>query len=171
MEYDPFRRCYIALICYRISTLKAACYVLAPEGLAIGDKIYSSDIAPIRLGNSLLVSNIPYNIKIHNVESYPGSGGRYVRAAGGWAKIVEKGVNSVVVQFRNGAKKRIPNECCATIGSVSNYLARTRLLRRAGVSRLMGFRPKVRGVAKNPVDHPHGGGNGKKSGCAVSKSP
>lgn len=83
LEYDPFRNCHIALVCYRLVNLKVICYILAPEGIGIGDKIFASDTTPIRLGNTLLLANIPFNVKIYNIEASPGGGASYVRSAGG----------------------------------------------------------------------------------------
>ena len=115
--------------------------------------------------------NIPLNVKIHNVESFPGSGAVFARAAGTWALIAESSSTSVIVVLRSGLRKVLSPYCVATIGRVSNINHRSNKFYKAGQSRRAGIRPTVRGVAMNPVDHPHGGGKGKKSKNAVAQSP
>lgn len=153
---------YLALLLYPIGILT---YIIAPKDIKIGSKIFSGDVIPISVGNNTYLKNIPLNLKIHNIESYPNSGAKYIKSAGLWAKIIDKSATHAFVIFKNNTIKKLSIFCTATIGEVSNssYFS-SKLLYKAGQTRkLLNKRPKVRGVAKNPVDHPHGGGNGKKS--------
>lgn len=141
-----------------------ASYILAPQGIRPGHVVSSGPFSPVSLGCCLLLKNIPFNTKIHNIESYPMSGGKYARSAGNWATVVERGQDWVMILFHNGKKKKLSSLCSATIGRASNIFYRKRsILFKAGDSRLRGIRPSVRGVVQNPTDHPHGGGKGKKS--------
>lgn len=139
-------------------------YIIAPENLKPGDLVAAGDFALPSIGSTLLLKDIPFNIKIHNIESFPCSGGKFIRSAGNWAKILEKRDTEVIVLFKNGIKKSFSLHCSATIGRVSNLQhKKANIMFKAGTNRLRGVRPKVRGVVMNPVDHPHGGGKGKKS--------
>lgn len=138
-------------------------YIIAPVGLKPGAIIYNG-LNVFTLGSCLFLKDIPFNIKIHNIESYPNSGAIFIRSAGTWAKILEKTEKYVLILFKNGTKKKINPNCTACIGQVSNIMHKSKSkLRNAGHSRRLGIRPSVRGVAMNPVDHPHGGGRGKNS--------
>lgn len=161
IEKSRHHTCYLALIVYSIGIVS---YIIAPENLRVGSLVIAGPNSPKFSGCTSLIKFIPLNIKIHNIESFPGSGGKYIRSAGSWAKILEKKKISATVLFHNGTKKELSLYCSATIGQVSNSLHKHfQLYRNAGSKRRRGFRPKVRGVAMNPVDHPHGGGEGKKS--------
>jgi len=168
LEYDPNRRAYLALIFY--NHIDILSYIVAPEGLQIGESVIAGFGAPTAPGNASLLKFIPLRVKIHNIEGYPTGGAKYCRSAGTWAIILNKRHNVAQLLFSNG-KKKFSLDCLATFGVVSNSLSRSYIKKKAGYSRLKGIRPCVRGVAMNPVDHPHGGGNGKKSPRAVSMSP
>jgi large subunit ribosomal protein L2 len=158
IDHDPQRTGLIALLCYSTGILS---YILAPEGLKVGDIIYPE--SQYTLGNTLKLKDINPGVVIHNIELNPGRGAQLVRAAGTGVQLV-KGYNYdnyVVVQLRSGEHRLISKECQAAVGTVSNGSHREKSLRKAGKSRWLGRRPKVRGVAMNPVDHPHGGGEGK----------
>lgn len=151
-------------------------FIILPENLFPGDVIISSEMAKIKIGNSLLIKNIPLNVPIHNIELIPKKGGQLSRSAGCFSFIVKKtllyaGLSLNSKKLVNGRIFLILLSCSATIGKVSNRNFRFSILRKAGVRRNKNFRPVVRGVAKNPFDHPHGGGEGKKSSKAVSMSP
>ena len=151
-----------------VATLIYSCgvvsYILAPYGIRPGHTVWAGPNAKPTLGSCLPLRNVPLNIKIHNIESRPGGGAKYARAAGTWAKVAERGSNEVVVVFKNGRRKRLHQDCSAVIGGLSNIHRRKQnVASKAGASRNAGRRPSVRGVAQNPVDHPHGGGKGKKS--------
>lgn len=160
---------FIAGIAYSIGIIS---YITAPYGLRIGDIVTASWQADWRqVGNAMPLINIPLNIKIHNIESFPGSGAVYARSAGTWALIAEASAAGVVVVFRSGTRKKLSPYCLATIGRVSNINYRNITFYKAGQTRLNGVRPSVRGVAMNAVDHPHGGGKGKKSKNSLPQSP
>ena len=161
LEHDPNRSANIALIKYSDNEYS---YIIALENLKIGDKIISSDSAEIAVGNCMQLKNIPVGIIISNVELKPKKGAQFARSAGSFATIVNKDSGKVSVKLRSGEVRMVEGECKATIGVVSNVDKKNIKLGKAGRKRWLGFRPKVRGVAKNPVDHPHGGGEGKTSG-------
>lgn len=163
IEYDPHRTAFIALIEYTDGVLS---YILAPHKMAIGDKVMSSDtnIAEIKLGNAMSIKNIPVGTLIHNIELKPKAGAQVARAAGAYAQIISKDSDFVLVRLRSGEIRRVPVLCMATIGVVSNLDNQNTVVGKAGRSRQKGIRPSVRGVVMNPVDHPHGGGEGKTSG-------
>lgn len=161
LEYDPNRSAFIALIKYEDGE-KA--YILAPQRLAEGDKVISSDKADIKPGNTMHLKNIPVGTIIHNVEIKVGKGGQLARAAGSYVQLVGKDGGYAQVKLRSGELRLIPDNCLATIGAVSNPDHQNRVIGKAGRSRWLGIRPCVRGVAMNPVDHPHGGGEGRTSG-------
>ena len=161
IEYDPNRTAFIALIEYED---KSVSYILAPQGLNIGDKVKSGELADIKIGNSLPLKNIPVGTVIHNIELKPGKGGQLVRSAGGSAQISGKDSGYTQVKLGSGEVRLVFSECYATIGAMSNPDQQNIKKGKAGRNRWLNVRPSVRGVAKNPVDHPHGGGNGKTSG-------
>nr|YP_009106390.1 ribosomal protein L2 [Fusochloris perforata]AIT95198.1 ribosomal protein L2 [Fusochloris perforata] len=158
VEYDPNRNARIALVSYQDGEKK---YILYPRGLKVGDQIISSINAPINVGNSLPLQNIPLGSEIHNVELHPGSGGQLVRAAGTAAQLVAKEGNLVTLRLPSGEVRLVSNTCWATIGQIGNVDAINLTVGKAGRNRWLGRRPKVRGVVMNPVDHPHGGGEGR----------
>ena len=158
LEYDPNRSANIALIQYEDGT-KA--YILAPEGLNIGDKVVSSANADIKPGNCLPVANIPVGTMIHNIELYPGKGAQLVRSAGVAAQLMAKENGKAMVRLPSGELRYVRLECKATIGVVGNADHYNVQLGKAGRTRHMGIRPTVRGSVMNPCDHPHGGGEGK----------
>ncbi len=160
-EHDPNRSANIALIKYSDNEYS---YIIALENLKIGDKIVSSDSAEIAVGNCMQLKNIPVGIIISNIELKPKKGAQLARSAGSFATIVNKDSGKVSIKLRSGEVRMVEGECKATIGVVSNVDKKNVKLGKAGRKRWLGFRPKVRGVAKNPVDHPHGGGEGKTSG-------
>ncbi len=161
IEYDPFRSAYISLLHY-VDGEKA--YILTPSKVSVGDEVVSGDIAPFNVGNCLKLKNIPAGSIIHNIELKPGRGGAIVRSAGGSAKLMGKDGKYVTVKLPSGEVRMILGECKATLGSVSNSSHANITIGKAGRNRWLGRRPRVRGVAMNPVDHPMGGGEGKASG-------
>jgi len=161
LEYDPNRSSYIALLLYKDGERR---YIIAPNGLRIGDKVISGINAPIEIGNCLPLNNIPIGTIIHNVEMRPGKGAQMIRSAGTSAQIITREEGYVMLRMRSGEVRKILATCRACIGTVSNTEHNLRSLGKAGASRWIGGRPTVRGVAMNPVDHPHGGGEGKTSG-------
>jgi len=160
-EYDPNRSAFINLVKYEDGEYR---YILAPQKLSIGDKIISSKNADIKEGNSLPLNNIPLGTNIHNVELKPGAGGQLARSAGSSVQIVSKEDVFVQLKLNSGEIRLVNNKCLATIGVLSNPDNKNTKLGKAGRKRYLGFRPKVRGVVMNPVDHPHGGGEGRTSG-------
>ncbi|PCJ26950.1 MAG: 50S ribosomal protein L2 [Rickettsiales bacterium] len=161
IEYDPNRTAYIAFIKYEDDTVS---YILAPAKLVAGDKIISSADADIKIGNCLPLANIPVGTIVHNVEMKPGKGGQIARSAGTSVSIVGKDSGYAQIKLASSEVRLVPLECRATIGTLSNAEKKNTIVGKAGRSRWMGKRPHVRGVAMNPVDHPHGGGEGKTSG-------
>jgi large subunit ribosomal protein L2 len=161
VEYDPNRTARIALVSY---TDGAKRYVIAPDKLAVGDKIVAGAGADIKIGNSLPLKNIPLGTVIHNIELRPGQGAKLVRSAGTLAQLVAKEGDYAQVKLPSGEVRMIQMVCMATIGQVGNAEQGKVFLGKAGRSRWRGRRPHVRGVAMNPIDHPHGGGEGKTSG-------
>ncbi len=158
LEYDPNRSANIALVQYE-DGVKA--YILAPEGLKVGDKVISSSTADIKPGNCLPVANIPVGTVIHNIELYPGKGAQLVRSAGVGAQLMAKENGKAMIRLPSGELRYVRLECKATIGVVGNADHSNVQLGKAGRSRHMGIRPTVRGSVMNPCDHPHGGGEGK----------
>lgn len=161
IEYDPNRTAHIALVCYADGERR---YVIAPKGLSAGDRIESGDAAPIKVGNTLPLRNIPVGSIIHCLELKPGKGAQLARSAGASVQLVAREGQYATVRLRSGEMRKILTECRATIGEVSNSEHSLRSLGKAGAKRWLGVRPTVRGVAMNPVDHPHGGGEGRTSG-------
>ncbi|CAL4325181.1 50S ribosomal protein L2 [Buchnera aphidicola] len=160
-EYDPNRSANIALILYKDGKRN---YILAPKGLSIGDKVISGIKESIKVGNSLPLKNIPIGELVHNVEMKPGKGGQIARSAGSYVQLVASENTYVTIRLRSGEMRKIPSDCRATIGEVGNSEHMLRVLGKAGASRWRGIRPTVRGTAMNPVDHPHGGGEGRNFG-------
>jgi large subunit ribosomal protein L2 len=158
IEYDPNRNARIALLIYEDGEKR---YILQPNGLKVGTKVIAGSNAPIEDGNALPLSNIPLGTGVHNVELTPGKGGQIVRAAGATAQVVAKEGNYVTLKLPSGEVRLIRRECYATIGQVGNTDARNLSAGKAGRNRWKGRRPKVRGSVMNPVDHPHGGGEGR----------
>ncbi|NBV82593.1 50S ribosomal protein L2 [bacterium] len=158
IEYDPYRTSNLALISY-LDGSKA--YIIAPDKLAIGDKISSGPDADIRIGNALPLEKIPVGTIIHNVELVAGKGGQLARAAGSYVTLVAKSGDYAVLKLPSGEVRQINLQCRATVGQVGNHERRNRSLGKAGASRWLGRRPQVRGAVMNPCDHPHGGGEGK----------
>ncbi len=161
IEYDPNRSAHIALVLYADGERR---YILAPKGLFAGDTVRSGVDAPMKAGSCLPIRNIPVGSTIHNIEMRPGKGGQIARSAGTSAQLVAREGAYATVRLRSGEMRRIPSECRATLGEVSNSEHSLRQLGKAGASRWRGIRPTVRGVVMNPVDHPHGGGEGRTSG-------
>ena len=158
IEYDPYRNCNISLIHYTDGEKR---YILHPEGLIIGNYICSGKNSNISIGNSLPLECIPLGTHIHNIEMIPGKGSQLIRSAGLYGKILTKINNFVIVRLPSKTIKIFKKECCATIGVVDNFDYYNINLGKAGRSRWLGIRPSVRGSAMNPIDHPHGGGEGK----------
>lgn len=168
LEYDPNRTARIALVCYADGERR---YIIAPKGLSAGDKIESGDAAAIKIGNTLPLRNIPLGSVIHCIELKPGKGAQLARSAGTSVQLVAREGAYVTVRLRSGEMRKILADCRATIGEVSNSEHSLRSLGKAGATRWRGVRPTVRGVAMNPVDHPHGGGEGRTSGGRHPVSP
>lgn len=158
LEYDPNRTANIALIKYEDGTLA---YIIAPVGLKVGDTVISSANADIKPGNCLPIENIPTGTFIHNIELYPGKGAQLARSAGTAAQLMAKGDKMAQVRLPSGEVRMVPMNCKATVGQVGNIDHENVHIGKAGRKRHMGIRPGVRGSAMNPVDHPHGGGEGK----------
>ena len=161
IEYDPNRTAYIALVCYKDGERR---YVIAPKGLKAGDQVQSGQAAPIKVGNTLPLRNIPVGSVIHCVEMKPGKGAQLAPSAGTSVQLVAREGQYATLRLRSGEMRKVPSDCRATIGEVSNSEHSLRSLGKAGAKRWRGVRPTVRGVAMSPVDHPHGGGEGRTSG-------
>ncbi len=161
LEYDPNRSAFIALIRYTDGTLS---YILAPQRLAPGDTVVSGSRTDIKPGNCMPLRNMPVGSIIHNIELKPGAGGQLARSAGSYAQLLGKDPDRVVIRLVSGEQRLVRADCRATVGSVSNQDHQNAKLGKAGRSRWLGRRPHVRGVVMNPVDHPHGGGEGRTSG-------
>ncbi len=161
LEYDPNRTGFIALIEY---TDGERAYILAPQRLAPGDKIVAAERTDVKPGNAMPVKNMPVGTIVHNVELKPGKGGQMARSAGCFVQIVGRDAGYVQVKLSSGELRLVRGECMATVGAMSNADHMNESLGKAGRKRWMGVRPTVRGVAMNPVDHPHGGGEGRTSG-------
>jgi len=168
LEYDPNRSANIALVCYADGERR---YIIAPKGVSAGTEIISGDAAPIKPGNTLPIRNIPVGSVIHCIELKPGKGAQIARSAGTSAQLVARDGAYATLRLRSGEMRKILTECRATLGEVSNSEHSLRSLGKAGASRWRGVRPTVRGVAMNPVDHPHGGGEGRTSGGRHPVSP
>ncbi len=168
LEYDPNRTANLALLKYKDGEYR---YILAPRGVKAGDELMSGSSAPIRAGNAMELRNVPVGSVIHCVELKPGKGGQMVRSAGTSCQLVAREGTYATLRLRSGEMRRVLAECRATLGEVGNSEHNLRSLGKAGAKRWRGVRPTVRGVAMNPVDHPHGGGEGKTSGGRHPVSP
>ncbi len=161
IEYDPNRSAHLALLLYADGERR---YIIAPKGLAADDRVISGRDAPIKNGNALPLRNIPVGTQVHAIELKPGKGAQLARSAGCSAQIVAREGGYTTLRLRSGEMRRVHVECRATVGEVGREEHNLRKLGKAGAKRWRGIRPTVRGVAMNPVDHPHGGGEGKTSG-------
>ncbi len=168
LEYDPNRSAYIALALYADGERR---YVIAPNGIKAGDVICSGPEAPIKLGNCLPLTNIPIGSTLHCIELKPGKGAQIARSAGASVQLIAREGIYATLRLRSGEMRRVLSDCRAVIGEVGNVENNLRSLGNAGASRRRGIRPTVRGVAMNPIDHPHGGGEGKTSGGRHPVSP
>ena len=168
IEYDPNRSCRIALLQYADGEKR---YILRPLGLRVGDTVESGDSAPITIGNSLPLRNIPIGSMVHNIELRPGSGGQMARSAGSSAQIIAKEDRFAQLKLPSGEIRLALLDCRATIGQLGNIEHGSIKLGSAGIKRRLGVRPTVRGVAMNPVDHPLGGGRGKSKGRNLPRAP
>ncbi len=161
IEYDPNRTAFIALIKYEDGEVA---YILAPQRLAVGDTVIAGEKTDVKPGNAMKLAQMPVGTIIHNVEMKPGKGGQIARSAGTYAQVVGRDRGMVMVRLNSGEQRYIPGACMGTVGAVSNPDNSNQNFAKAGRKRWMGRRPLTRGVAKNPVDHPHGGGEGRTSG-------
>jgi large subunit ribosomal protein L2 len=161
LEYDPNRTAFIALIRYADDTLA---YILAPQRLSVGDEVVSGQQVDVKPGNAMPIANIPVGTIVHNVEMKIGKGGAIARSAGTYAQIVGRDQGYVIVRLNSGEQRLVHGQCFATIGAVSNPDHMNTSIGKAGRSRWLGRRPHNRGVTMNPIDHPHGGGEGRTSG-------
>lgn len=168
LEYDPNRTAFIALLQYEDGE-KA--YIIAPQRLKAGDKVVAGEKVDILPGNALPLKNIPVGTVVHNIELKPGKGAQIARSAGAYAQIIGKDGSHVMLRLASGEQRKVLDVCMATIGTVSNQDHSNTKVGKAGRKRWMGVRPTVRGVAMNPVDHPHGGGEGRTSGGRHPVSP
>ncbi len=168
IEYDPNRSAYISLVHYDDGEKR---YILSPLDISVGTIIVSGDKVPLKIGNALLLSNIPTGLFVHNVELIPGKGGQMVRTAGAYAQVMAHDNGYTTLKLPSGEVRLVSDQCMATIGQVGNRAFEQIVSGKAGRSRWLGKRPKVRGVVMNPVDHPHGGGEGKTSGGRHPVSP
>ncbi len=158
LEYDPNRTAHIALLCYADGERR---YIIAPKGVKEGDQLMAGRDAPIKVGNSLPLRNIPVGSTVHCIEMKPGKGAQMARAAGGSAQLVAREGSYATLRLRSGEMRKVPADCRATLGEVGNSEHNLENLGKAGAKRWRGVRPTVRGAAMNPVDHPHGGGEAK----------
>ena len=168
IEYDPNRSAYIALLHYKDGEKR---YIIAPKDLKPGMEVVSGTSVGIKVGNALPLDNIPVGTVVHNVEMKPGKGGQIARAAGTSARLVAKEGVYATLRLRSGEMRKVPAKCRATLGTVSKSEHNLEKIGKAGATRWRGVRPTVRGVAMNPVDHPHGGGEGRTSGGRHPVSP
>ncbi|MCE5360466.1 50S ribosomal protein L2 [Candidatus Igneacidithiobacillus taiwanensis] len=168
IEYDPNRSAHLALLCYADGERR---YILAPKGVQAGDTLVSGEDTPVRPGNCMPLRKIPVGSVVHNIEMRPGKGGQLARSAGASAQLMAREGDYAQLRLRSGEVRKIHVSCRATIGVVGNDEHASRQLGKAGATRWRGIRPTVRGVAMNPVDHPHGGGEGRTSGGRHPVSP
>jgi large subunit ribosomal protein L2 len=161
LEYDPNRTAFIALVKYQDGELA---YILAPQRLKVGDTVISGDKVDVKPGNAMPMKNMPVGTIIHNVEMKPGKGGQMARSAGTYAQLVGRDAGYALLKLASGEVRMVRSECMATVGAVSNPDQQNIVIAKAGRSRWLGIRPTTRGVAMNPIDHPHGGGEGRTSG-------
>jgi large subunit ribosomal protein L2 len=168
LEYDPNRSAHLALVCYSDGERR---YIIAPKGLQAGAQVISGSEAPIKSGNTLPLRNIPVGTTIHCVELVPGKGAQLARAAGNSVQLLAREGSYAQLRLRSGEVRRVHVECRATIGEVGNEENNLRSIGKAGAKRWRGIRPTVRGVAMNPIDHPHGGGEGRTAAAGGPRSP
>ena len=168
IEYDPNRTANIALILFKDGERR---YIIAPKGIEVGQEILSSEVTPVKPGNCMPLRNMPLGATLHCVELKPGKGAQIARSAGTSVQLVAKDGNYVTIRLRSGEMRKVSSDCKAVIGEVSNSEHNLISLGKAGAKRWRGVRPTVRGVAMNPVDHPHGGGEGRTSGGRHPVSP
>jgi large subunit ribosomal protein L2 len=168
LEYDPKRNSLIALVVYSNGIMS---YIIAPENVNVGDCVLAKEDIVFKPGNSTYLYNVPIGLKVNSIELVPNAGAQLIRAAGSYATVISRFESTVIVKLKSGELRKISSNCLATIGSVSNFQYIYRNFKKAGFYRLKGWRPVVRGVAMNPVDHPHGGGQGKTSGGRPSVTP
>ena len=161
LEYDPNRTSFIALVNYPDGE---QVYIIAPQRLAAGDKVVAGQQVDVKPGNAMPLGSMPVGTIVHNVELKPGKGGQVARAAGGYAQLVGRDQGYAIIRLKSGETRKVSSDCMATVGAVSNPDHLNESLGKAGRNRWLGVRPGVRGVAMNPVDHPHGGGEGRTSG-------
>jgi large subunit ribosomal protein L2 len=161
IEYDPNRSAFIALVKYEDGELA---YIIAPQRLGVGDSIVAAKKTDVKPGNAMEIGQAPVGTIVHNVEMKPGKGGQIARAAGTYVQIVGRDKGMVMVRLNSGEQRYVRSDCMCTVGAVSNPDNANQNLAKAGRNRWLGYRPLTRGVAKNPVDHPHGGGEGRTSG-------
>ena len=168
IEYDPNRSANLALLCYADGERR---YIIAPRGVAVGAELMSGAEAPIKPGNTLPIRNIPVGSTVHCIEMLPGKGAQIARSAGGSAQLLAREGTYAQMRLRSGEIRRVHIECRATIGEVGNEEHSLRQIGKAGAMRWRGIRPTVRGVAMNPIDHPHGGGEGRTGEARVPVNP
>lgn len=161
LEYDPNRSAFIALVKYEDGELA---YILAPQRLGVGDKVVAGKRVDVKPGNAMPLASMPIGTIVHNVEMKPGKGGQIARSAGTYVQLVGRDRGMAILRLSSGEQRYVPADCMATVGAVSNPDHQNEYHAKAGRSRWLGRRPGVRGVAMNPVDHPHGGGEGRTSG-------
>lgn len=161
LEYDPNRSAYIALLLYKDGERR---YIIAPQGLKAGDEVVSGRNSGIKVGNCLPLNNIPVGSVVHCIEMQPGGGAKLARSAGASVQLIAREGAYATIRLRSGEMRKIQSECRAVIGEVGNSEHNLRTLGKAGASRHLGIRPTVRGTAMNPIDHPHGGGEGRTKG-------
>jgi large subunit ribosomal protein L2 len=164
LEYDPNRSAFIALVNYETEGKREQRYIIAPQRLAPGDQVVAGRKVDVKPGNAMELGQMPVGTIVHNVEMKPGKGGQIARAAGTYVQVVGRDRGMVIVRLNSGEQRYIPSNCMATVGAVSNPDNQNQNFGKAGRTRWQGRRPLTRGVAKNPVDHPHGGGEGRTSG-------
>ncbi len=158
IEYDPNRTAHIALLCYADGERR---YIISPKGLSVGDQLIAGKDAPIKVGNSMPLRNIPVGTSVHCIEMRPNKGAQIARSAGASAQLIAREHDYATLRLRSGEMRKVPSDCRATIGEVGNSEHSLRKIGKAGAQRWRGIRPTVRGAAMNPVDHPHGGGEAR----------
>ena len=168
IEYDPNRTAHIALVVYADGERR---YIIAPKGVQVGDPLMAGRDAPIKVGNTLPLRNIPIGSTVHCIEMKPGKGAQIARSAGASAQLIAREQGYATLRLRSGEMRKVPADCNATLGEVGNTEHSLRKIGKAGAKRWLGIRPTVRGVVMNPVDHPHGGGEGRTSGGRHPVSP
>ncbi len=169
IEYDPYRNCRIALITYVDGDKR---YIIQPSGLKVGDKVMSAEAGlDIKPGNAMKLKNIPVGTILHNIEMNPGQGGKIARSAGGYAQLMGKEGKYAILRLPSGEMRMILGECMATVGTVGNEEWANVVIGKAGLNRHRGIRPQTRGSAMNPIDHPHGGGEGKTNASRHPVTP